>query len=80
MYFYEEEFERLRREYPPGTKIVVHFPEGNPSEVNATVVSIDDIGTLHCDFEDGRHFGVMPGIDSFRKITLPELNHDDGAR
>lgn len=34
---------------------------------------VDDIGTLHCDFDNGRHLGIVPGEDSFRKLTTEEL-------
>ena len=34
---------------------------------------MDDIGTLHCDFDNGRSLGVVPGEDSFRKLTAEEL-------
>ena len=30
-----------------------------------TVKRVDDIGTIHCVFEDGRVLGVVPGIDKF---------------
>ena len=34
---------------------------------------VDDIGTLHCSFDNGRSLGVVPGEDSFRKLTKEEL-------
>lgn len=37
---------RYKEQYPPGTR--------------GTVQCVDDIGTLHCDFDDGRHLGVIP--------------------
>ena len=30
-------------------------------------------GTIHCDFDNGRSLGVVPGEDSFRKLTAEEL-------
>lgn len=47
----------------------------NPVEsgTRGTVRVIDDIGTLHCDFDNGRSLGVVPGEDSFRKLTDEEL-------
>lgn len=29
---------------------------------------VDDIGTLHCRFDNGRMLDVIPKVDSFRKI------------
>ena len=31
------------------------------------------MGTLHCDFDNGRQLGVVPGEDSFRRLTDQEL-------
>ena len=38
-----------------------------------TVIAVDDIGTLHCHFDNGRSLGLIPGEDSFRKLTEEEL-------
>ena len=51
--------QRMKDSYPPGTRIML--------------VSMDDIGTIHCDFDNGRSLGVVPGEDSFRKLTAEEL-------
>ena len=29
---------------------------------------VDDIGTLHCVFDNGRMLGVLPGVDDFHVI------------
>ena len=51
--------------------------ENDPNPVESgtrgTVRVVDDIGTLHCDFDNGRSLGVVPGEDSFRKLTDEEL-------
>ena len=28
---------------------------------------------MHCDFDNGRSLGIVPGEDSFRKLTAEEL-------
>ena len=33
-----------------------------------TVDCVDDVGTLHCKFDNGRTLGVIPGEDSFKTI------------
>ena len=43
------------------------------AETRGTVKVVDDIGTLHCSFDNGRSLGVVPGEDSFRKLTEEEL-------
>ena len=52
-----------------------HGKRSEPVEsgTRGTVRVIDDIGTLHCDFDNGRSLGVVPGEDSFRKLTDEEL-------
>lgn len=42
-----------------------------------TVRVFDDIGTLHCDFDNGRSLGIVPGEDSFRKLTDEELAEEN---
>ena len=34
---------------------------------------VDDMCTLHCAFDNGRQLGLIPGEDSFRKLTEEEL-------
>jgi hypothetical protein len=36
---------------------------------------VDDMGTVHCDFDNGRHLGLVPGEDSFHAIA--ERNRSD---
>ena len=68
---------RYKVEYPPGTRIMllsmgedVHRVKDN---TRGTVLAVDDIGTLHCDLVSGAMLGVIPGEDSFRKLTEEEL-------
>ena len=32
------------------------------------VMYVDDIGTLHCTFDNGRQLGLVPGVDSFHVV------------
>ena len=78
------EWDRLHRQaehyktaYPPGTRIMLLHMENDPRPIEdntrGTVKAVDDIGTLHCSFDNGRMLGVVPGEDSFRKLTDEEL-------
>ena len=58
-------------------RIVLDDP--NPIE-SGTVKIVDDIGTLHCDFDNGRSLGVVPGVDSFRTLADEELAEDELLR
>ena len=78
------EWDRLHRmaeyykaEYPSGTRIMLlsmgedmHRVDDN---TRGTVLTVDDIGTLHCKFDNGRSLGLIPSEDSFRKLTEEEL-------
>ena len=66
---------RMKEQYPPDTRIrLTHMSDpyapiapGTEGKVNF----VDDIGTLHCTFDNGRTLGVIPGEDSFSKIPSP---------
>ena len=69
--------ERYKESYPPGTRIMLLQMGDDPHPVEpntrGTVKFVDDMGTLHCDFDNDRQLGVVPGEDSFRKLTEQEL-------
>ena len=44
-----------------------------------TVRVVDDMGTVHCDFDNGRRLGLIPGEDSFRRLTDAELVEEQDA-
>ena len=78
------EWERLHRQaelykqkYTPGTRIELLSMGNDPRPIESgtrgSVAFVDDIGTLHCDFDNGRRLGVIPGEDSFRTLTEEEL-------
>ncbi len=62
--------------YPPGTRIELLSMENDPQPIEpgmrGTVVAVDDMGTVHCEFDNGRNLGVIPGVDSFRTLTEEE--------
>lgn len=63
----------LQEQYPPGTRIQLDSMSDDPRPIPAgtkgTVRLVDDMGTLHCDFDNGRHLGICPEVDSFHMIT-----------
>ena len=58
--------------YPVGTRIELISMEDPyapvPSGTKGTVVCVDDMGTIHMKWDNGRTLGLIPGEDSFRKI------------
>ena len=63
------EVERIRKEYPVGTRIelVSMSDPYNPVSkgTRGTIVSVDDAGTLHTKWDNGRSLGVVVGVDEF---------------
>lgn len=73
MYIDRKLVEKIKAQYLPGTRIELvqmgEDPRPIPPHTKGTVVAVDDIGTVHCDFDNGRHLGLVPGEDNFRIIT-----------
>ena len=73
-----DKIQRMKDNYPPGTRLVLLQMGDDPRPVEpntrGTVMTVDDMGTLHCNFDNGRQLGLVPGEDSFRRLTeqLPE--------
>ena len=61
--------QRMKDQYPPGTRIELDFMGDDPRPIapgtKGTVRIVDDMGTVHCDFDNGRRLGLIPGEDSF---------------
>ena len=64
--------QRYKDMYPPGTGICVDNMPEDPrpiaSGTKGKVIAVDDIGTIHCVFENGRQLGLIPGVDSFHTV------------
>lgn len=74
--------ESIKRRYKPGTRIVLERMGDDPRPISpgtkGTVVEVDDMGTVHCSFDNGRRLGVIPGEDSFHIIN--NRSRDDMER
>ena len=72
--------DRIQKEYPSGTRVELvsmydpyrHFDAG----LKGTVSCVDDTGTIHVDWDNGSHLGIVYGEDSCRKI---KEDQDDRA-
>ena len=62
--------------YPKGTRIELIMMGNDPrpieSGMKGTVDHVDDLGTIHCNFDNGRRLGLIPDEDYFRTITEEE--------
>lgn len=71
------EADRWRKEYPPGTRIVLidmNDPLAPvPPGTRGTVDLVDDIGQIHMHWDNGRTLAIVPQVDSFRRLTDEEL-------
>lgn len=82
------EYERQRRIaestkklYPPGTRIELISMNEPYSPVSSgtrgTVKFVDSLGTIFPEWDNGRTLGVVPGEDSFRKLTQDEIEAEN---
>lgn len=67
-----ERVEYYKNTFPKGTRICVDNMDDDPCPIPVgtcgTVELVDDIGIIHCKFDDGRSLGLIPGKDSFHII------------
>ena len=71
-FFSEEMVSIYKQKYPSGTKLCVDSMPDDPKPVESGTVGrvthVDDMGTPHCIFEDGRVLGVIPETDKFHIV------------
>lgn len=72
-----QQVELIRQNYPPGTRIVLNcmndaFAPVEPGTMGS-VRYIDDTGQLGVTWDNGRSLSLIPGVDSFRKLTQQEI-------
>lgn len=72
--------QRIKETYPSGTRILLlhmndpHSPV--PCGTRGTVDYVDDAAQIHMQWDNGRTLAVVPGEDSFRKLTDEELTEE----
>ena len=74
-----EQIEWLRRQYPAGTRIVLHSmddAQAPPPGTMGTVVYVDDMGQLGVEWD----LSLIPGEDSFSKVSAPEKEKQKRSR
>lgn len=66
-----EEVQRIKEQYPQGTRVELDYmDDANAVEsgTKGTVAFVDDIGTIHVQWDNGRKMGVCLEVDSIHKI------------
>ena len=68
----QKQVEKIKEKYPAGTRIeLIHMDDPYvpiESGTKGTVESVDDAGTLHMRWDNGRTLGIVPGEDQFKVI------------
>ena len=76
--------ERIKERYPIGTRIkllsTMDDIQGVERGTKGTVVGVDDMGTIHMKWDNGRGLGLIPGEDNFTVLSRPEENIQDQER
>ena len=73
--------ESTKKLYPSGTRIELISMKDPyapvPSGTRGTVNFVDSMGTIFPEWDNGRSLGVVPGEDSFRKLTQEEIEAEN---
>ncbi len=67
-----EELEKLRKEYPEGTRLRLTNmtdPQAPAAGTLGNVTNIDDIGTIHVAWDTGSSLGLVYGEDTFEIVA-----------
>lgn len=71
MFIRKEILEKLRKQYPPGTRVELIRMEdiqAPPTGTQGTVIGVDDIGSNMVSWDNGSSLSVVYGEHSCRKL------------
>ncbi|HBU12591.1 MAG TPA: hypothetical protein DEB31_07680 [Clostridiales bacterium] len=78
----KETIKRLREQYPVRTRVELVSMEDPYSKLRpgdrGTVSLVDDIGTIHVDWDSGSHLGIVYGVDSVKHLEK-EIEYETGT-
>lgn len=73
MYRNQIDVESIKKRYPVGSRIILHSVGDDPRPIapgtKGTVRIVDDMGTVHCNFDNGRRLVLIPDEYSFSVIS-----------
>lgn len=62
----------LRKRYPAGCRVKLermeNEPHAPPVGMLGTVMNVDDMGTIHVNWDNGSGLGVVYGVDRCRRV------------
>ena len=64
--------ERLRAMFPQGCRVELlemDDPQAPPIGTQGSVIFVDDVGTIHVDWDNGSSLNVLWGVDAARKVV-----------
>lgn len=77
------EVERLKARYTKGLRIELiqmDDPHAPPAGTRGTIITVDDVGDLIVDWDNGSGLNVVPGVDRVRIITEGQEKSDVEGR
>lgn len=81
MFMNQAKVEAIRNQYPKGTRVELVYTDDQYTKLKkgdqGNVMFVDDIGTVHINWDSGSSLGLVPGEDSFKKV--PEQTQDIGG-
>lgn len=71
-----QQVENLRERYPVGARVVLHHMDDPdapvPPGTKGTVTYVDDMGQIGVNWDNGSGLSLVPGEDTFSKVSEPE--------
>ena len=81
MFMTQKQVERIRDQYPPGTRLCCDEMPDDPRPIESgtlgTVMGVDDAGQIMMKWDNGRSLSLIPGVDSFHTIEQTEEMTED---
>ena len=75
---------RTKPNYPPGTRIELIQMGDDPRPVapgtRGEVSCVDDMGSIHMHWDNGRTLAVNTEVDTIRKLTMDEIAEEEIAK
>ena len=71
----DKTLEKLRRDYPSGTRVILkrmNDPCSLPIGTKGTIKYIDDIGSLNTKWDNGSGLALIIGVDEFELLDTEE--------